>query len=97
MTNIMLKRLDTLDNLAKRYVWWESVDWSYAHPLVFLANVMNLGSWEDIQLLRAMIGDDSLIFVLKQAPPGSFSYRSWDYWHAKLGILPIPPLPTRIL
>jgi len=90
----LIKSLE-LEILAKKYVWWESPQWAYNHPAVFLANVMNLGSWEDLQLARRIVGEVILKQVLQEAPPGYFSYRSWDYWHLKLGILPIPPLPQR--
>ncbi len=84
-----------LETLAKRYVWWESPQWAYAHPTVFLANLMNQGIWEDILLARHLLGDQALKQALLEAPPGYFSYRSWDYWHLKLGITPIPSLPKR--
>ncbi len=86
-----------LTELMRRYVWWESSEWAYAHPDIFLANVMNLGSWDDIQALRRNIGDEPLKAVLIHPPPGYFSYRSWDYWHVKLNMLPIPSLPSRKL
>lgn len=86
-----------LMELARRYVWWESPEWAYAHPAIFLANVMNLGSWGDIQALRQNIGDERLKAVLIHPPLGYFSYRSWDYWHVKFNMLPIPSLPVRNL
>lgn len=69
--------------------------WAYQHPKVFLANVMNLGTWNDIQALRRLVGDGALREILRQAPVGYFGYRSWDYWHVKFDMLPIPPLPQR--
>lgn len=87
----------SLTQLVRRFVWWEKPEWAYAHPSIFIANVMNLGSWDDIQTLRRSIGDEPLKAVLKHAPIGYFSYRSWDYWHIKFNILPIPPLPEREL
>jgi len=93
----MLKSLPLLEQLAKRYVWWNSTDWAYQHPEIFLSNVMNLGCWEDIQALRKTVGDEVLKQVLQEAPAGYFNYRSWDYWHVKFNMLPIPPLPERKL
>lgn len=83
--------------LAKRYVWWESPVWACQHPVILLANIMNLGSWEAWQQLHQLINDDYLREVLKNAPAGYFSQRSWDYWHCKLDVLPIPSLPQRTL
>jgi len=84
-----------LDPLAKKYVWWEKPQWAYEHPTVFLGNVMNQGTWDDITMVRQLIGDRVLKQALIEAPPGYYSYRSWDYWHLKFGITPIPPLPRR--
>jgi hypothetical protein len=84
-----------LKYLAKRYVWWEVPEWAFDHPEIFLANTMNLASWEDMQLLQKICKKELLKQVLKEAPPGYFSHRSWDYWHLKLGFKQIPPLPKR--
>jgi hypothetical protein len=65
-----------LEKLAKRYVWWESPQWAYEHPSIFLANLMNQGTWEDILLVRRVLGDNILKQALLEAPPGYFSYRS---------------------
>ena len=92
-----LKSSMPLAQLARRYVWWETPEWALAHPDIFLVNVMDLGSWDDIQLLRKTVGDIRLKAVLAHPPIGYFHYRSWDYWHVKFNIFPIPDLPTREL
>ncbi len=88
-------KLQPLELLAQRYVWWASVAWALDHPHRFYASVMNLGSWDDILLLLGAVDEDTLRDVLLSAPPGVFSQRSWDFWHVKLGVSPIPPLPVR--
>lgn len=97
MNELNLRHSKHLDQLARRYVWWDTVDWAYAHPAVFLANVMDLGNWDDIQVLRHDVGDSVLKMVLIHAASGYFHPRSWDYWHVKFGINPIPDLPKRDL
>ena len=87
----------TLDTLAARYVWWDTTQWAYQHADIFLSSIMNLGNFDDLQLLRREVGDAVLETVLRHAPAGYFNYRSWDYWHVKFGIEPIPPLPKREL
>jgi hypothetical protein len=94
-TQIKLSHTAVLGNLAKKYVWWESQDWSYKHPLVLLSNIMNLCNWDDLCLLLKCVNENTLREVLKNAPPGYFSYRSWDYWHHKLNLTPVPNLPKR--
>lgn len=90
-----LKPNTKLKILAERYVWWETPDWAYHHPEILLANIMNLGNWQDIQQTRKILGDQVLKEALLNAPPGYFAYRAWDYWHLKFGLTPIPPLPKR--
>lgn len=90
-----IKTNSQLDLLARRYIWWETPEWAYAHPTIFLANLMNIGTWHDIQFARHLLGDAVFKQALLEAPPGYFSYRAWDYWHLKFGITPIPPLPKR--
>ena len=90
-----IKLTNEIKPLLAKYVWWESHEWASQHPYVFLANLMNLGAWEDWCIARKTFGDHALKDVLKNAPPGYFTYRSWDYWHIKLGFSKIPPLPKR--
>lgn len=92
---MIVKRTKTLESLAVRYVWWNTPEWAFHHAEILLANIMNLGSFSDLQLLRREVGDERLKEVILHAPAGYFSHRSWDYWHMKFGIKPIPPLPTR--
>lgn len=42
--------------------------------------------WETPDILRQ---------VLKEVPPGYFNTRSRDFWHLKLKLESIPPLPKR--
>lgn len=81
--------------LAKRYVWWENVEWACAHPTVLLSNIMNLGDWDAWVEMRQLIDETILKEVLRNPPPGYFTQRSWDYWNYEFGINPIPPLPKR--
>jgi len=97
MKEIILQHTPLLDRLAQRYVWWNPIDWAYAHPAIFLASAMDLGNWDDIQALRHDVGDEVLKTVLLHATAGYFHARSWDYWHIKFGINPIPSLPKREL
>ncbi len=89
-----LKATPELIELAKKYVWWESPEWALQHTEVLLSNIMNLGSGDDMLFIYHMVSKKILINVLKRAI-GNFSYRSWDYWHLKLGYKRIPPLPKR--
>jgi hypothetical protein len=64
------------------------------------AQVMNLGTWEDLTKLIETAGEDYLRDVLKGAEAGQLDVRSWHYWHYRLGLAeygrrPVPPMPVR--
>jgi hypothetical protein len=90
--------IDTLKRLAGRYVWWKRPDEAVAMPARVIAQVMNLGDFEDVQLLAKELGDTALREVLTHAEAGQFNQRSWAYWHYRLGLAMadhVPPMPTR--
>ena len=87
--------LETLTPYAKKYIWWQTPDEALARPARVIAQVMNLGDFEDMQAIAIELGDDALRAVLAQAEAGQFSGRSWAYWHSRLGIANVPPLPER--
>ena len=83
--------------LARRYIWWQAPEDAVRTPHRLIAQVMNLGTLEDIVVLRDLVDDDALLQVLAEAGPGEFSERSWHFWHQVLGENPVevPPLPQR--
>lgn len=90
--------LTFLKPLACKYVWWKTPDEAVAMPERVIAQVMNLGDFEDTQLLAGRLGDDVLRDVLIHAQAGQFNERSWSYWHYRLGLAEIdqvPDLPQR--
>ena len=50
-----------------------------------------------MQVVSSNYDEQALRAVLADAPPGVFGRRSWAYWHARLGVDPVPPLPRRRL
>ena len=84
---------------AARYIWWETPDEAMRRPPRVIAQVMNLGDMEDVQALRALVGEGAFKDVLGQAEPGWFNERSWHYWHFALGLCQpsdgVPPMPAR--
>jgi hypothetical protein len=85
-----------LQNVAKALFWWEAPETALADPRRFLAQVMTLGTWQEVQLVLANLGWDAFRDALLHAPAGIFDGRSWAYWHAVFG-LPEPALPVRSL
>jgi hypothetical protein len=83
---------------ARKYIWWQAPEAAVAEPHRVIAQVMNLGTFEDVRALRQQASDAEFRRVLREARPGEFSERSWHYWHLILGeSMPqaIPPMPVR--
>jgi hypothetical protein len=89
-----------LTRLAKRYVWWKTPNEAIEMPERVVAQVMNIGDYDDVQALADEVGDDYLRQVLAHAEAGQFEARSWTYWHYRLGLArpgEVPPLPERLI
>ena len=89
---------NALMKFASKYIWWKTPDEAIAVPARVIAQVMNIGDFEDIQALAGQVGDDVLRDVLQHAEAGQFDERSWAYWHYRLGLAELerlPPLPRR--
>lgn len=61
----------------------------------FLAQVMALGTWDDVAVAQAAYPVEVWRSVLRNAPAGVIDPRSWSFWHVRLGMMPIPPMPSR--
>ena len=59
------------------------------------AQVMNIGTWDDLCRLVELFSEQELEEVLKGAEPGEFSRRSWSFRHCRLSG-DIPPMPERV-
>jgi len=91
---------EILKQLPRRYIWWKSPERALRSPQRIIAQVMNLGDYEDVQLLANQLGDEALRKALKNAEAGQFNGRSWAYWHYRLGLSElrdVPPMPVRVL
>ena len=86
-----------LEQLARRLIWWKPPEEALRSPERVIAQVMALGTWEDIATAKRHWGINALRRVLASAPPGVFDRRSWNYWHVIFGISPVPSLPVRKL
>jgi len=92
--------LGGLRKLAARYVWWKTPDQAIECPERVAAQVMNLGTFEDLTRMVETTGEDFLRGVLQRAEAGQLDARSWHYWHYRLGLAeygtrPVPPMPVR--
>jgi hypothetical protein len=90
---------EALKPFASKYIWWKTADEAVEMPERVIAQVMNLGDWDDVCALASLVGDDVLRDVLAHAEIGQFNERSWHYWHYRLGLAKdvgqVPPMPKR--
>ena len=87
-----------LDYFAHKYIWWQAPATAITNPHRVIAQVMNIGTFEDAQALLRQVGKAEFMKTLREARPGEFSERSWHYWHLVLGgtrLDSIPPMPVR--
>lgn len=87
---------EQLKRIAREIFWWQSPEVSLANPRRFLAQLMTLGTWREVQLVKDGFGWDAFKDALVNAPAGVFDRRSWAYWHAFFD-LPPAELPRRSL
>ena len=86
--------------LARKYIWWQSPEYTLRDRHRLISQIMNIGTHTDVEALRAALGDDTFKHVLQTARAGEFSERSWHYWHLILELAEqhaIPGLPERKL
>ena len=87
---------EQLKGMAKELLWWQPPEVSLANPRRFLAQVMTLGTWDEVQQVQEIIGWDTFKDALLNAPVGVMDARSWAYWHTFFG-LPEAEAPRRSL
>jgi hypothetical protein len=73
-----------IDALARRYLWWEPPSGSHS-AVRTVAQIMNLGTYEDILRLESLLPSEDLLRVMANAQPGWLSPRSWEFWRGRLG------------
>jgi len=82
-----------------KYIWWKTPDDALQFERRLIAQVMNLGDWEDTRRLEISFEKEKLIDALKNAEAGWFTPRMWNFWHYRLGLAlsesDIPNLPAR--
>lgn len=85
---------DILSLFARKYVWWKSEKEAAEQPERVIAQVMNIGDFDDVQALEMLAGTELLTKILNEAEIGQFSPRSWSYWHYRLDLAAVDEVPT---
>lgn len=77
-----------------RHIWWaDHTD----IPERLIARIMVMGTWEDILACAQRYGQEGFAKVLDNPPRGLFDAKSWNFWHKKMGRIPVPPLPKQFV
>jgi hypothetical protein len=77
---------EMLKRYAAKYIWWKMPDEAVEMPERVVAQVMDLGDFDDVRALAEAVGDDYLRQVIANAEAGMFTKKSWVYWHYRLGL-----------
>jgi len=90
----MTTRSDLLRDLAARYVCWRSE----APPSEdrIIAQVIELGTWDDIRRLEAAFAPDELRAAMLRAAPGWIGERSWSFCRGRLLHAGAGPTPEEV-
>ena len=83
--------------MALKYVWWQPAESTLADRRLLLAQMMTLGTVDDVRWLLARVSEAELRRVLHDPPVGVFNRRSWSFWRHRLGLDPAADLPARRL
>jgi hypothetical protein len=89
---------EVLRRWASKYIWWKAPDEAVTHPERIVAQIMNIGDYDDVRALFKLADEEYLKAVLQGAEAGEFNERSWTYWHYRLGVSEpgeVPALPSR--
>ena len=83
--------------MALKYVWWQPAARTLGDRRLLLAQMMTLGTVDDVRWLLARVSEVDLRRVLLDPPVGLFNRRSWSFWRRRLGLDPAAVLPVRRL
>jgi hypothetical protein len=83
------------------YLWWQSDEESLARPERLIAQIMDIGDWDDAHHLEIMLGAEILRDILTYAEPGWFRPTSGSFWNYRLHVVAFdaepPAMPRRSL
>ena len=86
--------MTTLQEVARRVVWFDSPEQTLSNPPLFLAHLMVYGTLEEVLAVKQHFTDRDFQNVLDNPPAGIFDPRSWAYWNLVFGNQPSTPLPV---
>ncbi|MGO8766880.1 MAG: hypothetical protein ACLQSR_17315 [Limisphaerales bacterium] len=85
---------EQLKRIAAKLIWWQPPEISLQDVRRLVAQIMDLGTWEDVKFAQEHFGLVAFRDALEHAQPGWFEMGSWVIWHNAFE-LPVPDLPRR--
>jgi hypothetical protein len=95
--NYTAEQRKILRDLSK-YIWWQTPEETLENSRRLIAQILNIGTLEDLIILFNNFHKDDISESLVRAEPGDFNEKSWYFWHIyllKRDYKDIPPLPQR--
>jgi hypothetical protein len=75
---------ELIAELARKYIWWVPIGDATPSPERVIAQVMNIGGYDDIRRMETALGFERLADVMIAAAPGWIGPRSWSFWRGRL-------------
>jgi hypothetical protein len=75
---------ELIAELARKYIWWAPIGDAPPTAERIVAQVMDIGGYDDIRRLETTLGFERLADVMIGAAPGWISRRSWSFWRGRL-------------
>jgi hypothetical protein len=87
--------LSDIAEMAQKYLWWKAIGAEGHSTGRMIAQIMRLGTYDDIRSLESMLRPELLGSVMAASAPGWFDDRSWDFWRGRLSASGVADLPEQ--
>lgn len=91
----IISKNDFLKSMAQKYIWWQDPTDVLRVPQKIIAQIMNIGTFDDLELLTHFTNKQELIDILHNAKIGQFNPKSWHYRLDLASLGNVPPLPNK--
>jgi len=84
-----------IEDLARRYLWWQAIAAEGHSSNRMLAQIMRFGTYDDIRKMESIVHPDVLAEVMRASAPGWFDDRSWSFWRGRLSLWGASAIPEQ--
>ncbi len=71
---------------TEKYYWWAPQETALSEPETLIAQVVNAGRYDDLEMLSSQLGALTLQEILESTDVDHFRPRAWAYWHLRLDL-----------